>query len=80
MRLKRAFINILLPCIVLISFQSEAIHAQGYRNFEVAIYCTVFDVEQMSDRDYLEKAVSLLEKEMHIDKVYLETHRRDGGE
>ena len=63
--------------ILLFFFQHLFVHAQGYRNFKVAIYCTVFDVEQMSDPAYLEKALSLLENEMHIDKVYLETHRRD---
>lgn len=47
----------------------------GYRNFEVALYCQVENLAQIGDLETFEKSFSFLEKHIHVDKVYLETHR-----
>jgi len=53
------------------------LHSAGaYEQFKVAIYCTVFDVEAMADSTRLEAAMDLIQQHVVVDKVYLETHRR----
>jgi len=50
--------------------------AGAYKNFHVAVYCTVSDVKEMADMQRLEMSYEALQKYFIIDKVYLETHRR----
>ncbi len=47
----------------------------NYRNFNVAVYCRVYEVRQMKDPAYLESAWAAISPHVKIDKVYLETHR-----
>ncbi len=49
--------------------------ASAYENFEVAVYCRAYEVEKMSDRTWLEETWAKISDQLHIDKVYLETHR-----
>ena len=46
-----------------------------YRNFRVAVYCTVHDVNEMADLSWLEKSFNVLSRGFGFDKVYLETFR-----
>ena len=46
-----------------------------YRNFDVAVYCRVHDVQRMGDLEWLEKSFNMLSKYVKVDKFYLETHR-----
>ena len=52
----------------------------AYDNFKVSVYCTKFDVEKLSDRDYFNKYVSVLQQTLHVDKVYLEVHRQTSND
>ena len=47
----------------------------GYRNFNVAVYCPVGNLNAIGDLDKFEKDFRFFEKHVHIDKVYLETYR-----
>ncbi|MFW6287834.1 MAG: hypothetical protein ACOC2J_03695, partial [bacterium] len=47
----------------------------GYKNFEVAIYARAYEVEKMGDPDWLKTAWNTISRQVHIDKIYLETHR-----
>jgi hypothetical protein len=47
----------------------------NYRNFDVAVYCRVYEVRQMKDPAYLENTWTAISKHVKVDKVYLETHR-----
>lgn len=47
----------------------------GYNNFDVAIYCTVNNLNSINDMHKFEKSFRLIEKNVHVDKVYLETYR-----
>ncbi len=47
----------------------------GYNNFDVALYCPVGNLNAISDLHKFEKSFRFLEKQVHIDKVYLETYR-----
>ncbi|MCF3652308.1 hypothetical protein [Synoicihabitans lomoniglobus] len=47
----------------------------AYDNFEVAVYTRAYEVRQMADPAWLESHWGAISSELHIDKVYLETHR-----
>ncbi len=47
----------------------------NYKNFDVALYCRVYEVREMKDPAWLESRWNAISKNVKIDKVYLETHR-----
>jgi hypothetical protein len=47
----------------------------NYKNFDVAIYCRVYEVQKMKDPAYLENVWAAVSPHMKVDKIYLETHR-----
>jgi hypothetical protein len=61
--------------ILLVNPLSQIVAANGYKNFNVAIYCRVYEVQKMNDLNWLEKRIEYLEQHIKIDKVYLETYR-----
>jgi hypothetical protein len=67
-----------LPVLVVtLSAMCPAVFASGgnYKNFDVAVYCRVYEVLQMKDPAYLENTWAAISKHVKVDKVYLETHR-----
>ena len=46
-----------------------------YQNFAVAIYTRVYEVNKMSDLNYLKDNFALISRQMKVNRVYLETHR-----
>lgn len=46
-----------------------------YRNFAVAIYTRVYEVNKMRDISYLVDNFDIMSRQAKIAKVYLETHR-----
>ncbi len=50
--------------------------SQKYENFRVSVYCTAYDVRQMSDTlNYLLPRWNEISRQLKVDKIYLETHR-----
>lgn len=49
--------------------------AQKYQNFDMAVYCRAYEVEKMGQPGWLESVWDTLSKQVHVDKIYLETHR-----
>ncbi len=49
--------------------------AHKYQHFDVAIYARVYEVQQMSDINWLSNRFDVMSRSLKIDKVYLETHR-----
>lgn len=47
----------------------------GYKNFEVAIFCTVGNLIGIQNLDEFRKHFQFIEKNVRVDKVYLETYR-----
>lgn len=47
----------------------------SYKNFKLAIYCPVWNLNNITDFESLDKDIRFLEKHLNIDKVYLETFR-----
>ncbi|MEM2639379.1 MAG: permease [Candidatus Bathyarchaeia archaeon] len=48
---------------------------KGYVNFDVAIYCQIYDVLRMADQFWLEKSFDEISRFVKFNKVYLETFR-----
>ncbi len=64
-----------LLLILLLILAEFMINAQGYKNFKVAVYCRAYEVEKMGDLNWLTPVWDELTKQVHVDKIYLETHR-----
>lgn len=47
----------------------------GYQNFDLVVYVPQWDMRRMEDPAWLESTYEMLSKYIHIEKVYLETHR-----
>ena len=46
-----------------------------YQNFFVAVYSRAYEVEKMDDLKWLDSIWTEIERQVHVDKIYLETHR-----
>ena len=60
---------------ILLATAAAAAEPARYRNFELAIYCRVDDVRRMAEGDWLARHFDLLQRQLKVSKVYLETHR-----
>ncbi|NLK68155.1 MAG: permease [Clostridiaceae bacterium] len=47
----------------------------SYRNFKIAIYCPVGNLNSINDLNKFEQSFKFFEKHLNVDKVYLETYR-----
>ena len=56
-------------------WQGNGLFAQGYENFNVAVYCRAYEVAKMNDPGWLGPVWDHISRQVHVDKVYLETHR-----
>ncbi len=68
------FLKLLLTCTFM-SVGSSLSAQQGYENFKVAVYSRAYEVEKMDDLKWLDSIWSDIERQVHVDKIYLETHR-----
>src|SRR4051812_34857406 len=68
-----AFRALCAAVLFAVAFASPPIHA--YDNFKVSVYCRAYEVKQMADPAWLEARWKELSSQVHVDKVYLETHR-----
>jgi len=53
----------------------SALHAGQYQNFKVAVYVRAYEVQKMKDPEWLRSNWSVIERQVKVDKVYLEVHR-----
>ena len=52
------------------------VFAEGnYKNFKASVYTRVYEVNRMSDPEWLEKSWREISRQVKVDKIYLETHR-----
>ncbi|HWL15371.1 MAG TPA: hypothetical protein VNR00_07185 [Opitutus sp.] len=56
------------------SLATGSIAAQ-YRHFRAATYVRAYEVQKMKDLDWLRTSWAIVERQVKLDKVYLETHR-----
>jgi hypothetical protein len=66
----------LCPALLLV-LGGSALSAGGnnYKNFDVALYARVYEVQKMKDPAWLESRWEAVSKHMKVDRIYLETHR-----
>jgi hypothetical protein len=62
-------------CAALAACALLAPDAVAYENFRVAIYCRAQEVRKMADPRWLEESWRAVSREVHVDRIYLETHR-----
>jgi hypothetical protein len=72
--MKRKLI-LLIPFILFVFELSFAQMSENYKNFKVAVYARAYEVRQMNDLNWLEPIWNTISKQVHVDKIYLETHR-----
>ncbi len=65
----------LLTLPLFIGVVGTAVGATGYRNFAVAVYARAYEVQKMNDLRWLDSVWNTLTSQVHVDKIYLETHR-----
>jgi len=65
---------IILSAIALFSIH-RADAQTGFKNFKVSIYVRAMEVQKMKDPKWLESSWEKISSNLHVDKVYLETHR-----
>jgi hypothetical protein len=51
------------------------VNAGQYQNFAVAVYVRAYEVQKMKDPAWLAENWGVIERQVKVDKVYLETHR-----
>ena len=72
----RSLTAVVGPALMLV-LAASALTAGGnnYKNFDVALYARVYEVQKMKDPAWLESHWEAVSKHMKVDKIYLETHR-----
>jgi uncharacterized protein YkvS len=68
------FINFFSLLILLTGETSGQSNAK-YKNFNVAVYARAYEVKQMDNLEWLEPIWNQITDQVHVDKIYLETHR-----
>jgi hypothetical protein len=71
--------RVTLPAVatltVLLPGQAMVSAADRYSSFSAAIYARAHEVRQMGDLDRLRTRFAVMEKQVRVSKIYLETHR-----
>jgi len=72
----RSLKAVVCPALLFV-LAASALNAGGnnYKNFDVALYARVYEVQKMKDPAWLESHWEAVSKHMKVDKIYLETHR-----
>jgi hypothetical protein len=71
--MSRYFLLVIYLPFLLVS--SALAGGNNYKNFDVASYARVIDVQEMKDPAWLERSWAAVTKYVKFDKIYLETHR-----
>ncbi len=56
-------------------FSTSAMAGEPYKNFKVAVYSRSYETAKMGDLNYIEPIWDEVTRQVHVDKIYLETHR-----
>ncbi|HPG39939.1 MAG TPA: hypothetical protein PLP19_11260 [bacterium] len=66
---------ILCMAIIAMLLSVTAFAVEGYKNFDVAIYVRAQETKEMGDINWLQPKWDIISSQLHVDKIYLETHR-----
>ena len=64
-----------LALAILIGAAAPVVPGNGYKNFTVAVYARAYEVRKMDSLQWLEPVWNEICQQVHVDKIYLETHR-----
>lgn len=68
--------RILILLSIPIILSGKCLLAQkSYNNFKVAIYARSYEVQKMDNLEWLDSIWNGITQQVHVDKIYLETHR-----
>jgi hypothetical protein len=67
--------KILLVTTLLAVFIIKVFPADDYKNFKVAVYARAYEVQKMDSLQWLDPIWNEISQQVHVDKIYLETHR-----
>lgn len=70
---KHAARNLAILSLILLSLLNST--NRGYENFKVSVYSRAYETREMNDVSWIEPRWTELTRQVHVDKVYLETHR-----
>ncbi len=72
-----SFVKKFILCISLLVVSVFTAPAQnrGYNNFKVAVYARAYEVRLMDRTEWIEPIWNEISSQVHVDKIYLETHR-----
>ncbi len=65
----------LLSFVLFLILSITVFAAEGYRNFDAAIYVRAYEMREMTDLNWLKERFDVISKYIKVSKVYLETHR-----
>lgn len=65
----------ILSFILMAIMAWSSVKGEDFKNFKVAVYCRAYEVAKMGDLDWLEPLWDDLSRQVHVDRIYLETHR-----
>jgi len=68
-------LRFLLPTTLLLCVLPLAMNASHYQHFKVAVYIRAYEVLKMKDPEWLRSQWAIVEAQVKVDKVYIETHR-----
>ena len=68
-----------LKITLIIVLTSTCCAAGKYQNFEVAVYSRAYETRQMGDLEWLRPRWDEITRQVHVDKIYLETYRDAGN-
>lgn len=54
---------------------ATSLFAGNYKSFKVSVYTRAYEVQKMSDPQWLESTWNTISSQVKVDKIYLETHR-----
>ncbi len=65
-----------IPSFILMAILAwSSLNGEDFKHFKVAVYCRAYEVAKMGDLAWLEPLWDDLSKQVHVDRIYLETHR-----
>ena len=64
-----------LALLLATALPSQAAPKTNSKNFKVAIYTRAYEVQKMTDPEWLKSTWDVISNQVKVDKIYLETHR-----
>jgi hypothetical protein len=71
----RWLFRLILTALSIFSASAAAAAPAAYKNFHVSVYARAYEVRQMADLAWLKPRWERISRDLHVDHVYLETHR-----